>query len=139
MEAVVFDPNFARQHPCRILIAEDNPINQKVLGSMLRRLGYEPRVVSSGLEALAALHTGALDVILMDVQMAELGGPETTARIRREFPASLQPVIIAVTAHAEARMREEVLAAGMDEYLTKPISPERLKALLARWRELRPA
>ncbi len=137
VDAVVFDPNFARNHPCRILIAEDNLINQKVLSSMLRRLGYQPTVVSDGLEALASLRADGYDVVLMDVEMGELSGPETTRRIREEFPEEGQPVIIAVTAHADPRRRAEVLATGMNEYMTKPIDPVRLTDLLARWTELR--
>jgi CheY-like chemotaxis protein len=137
VEALVFDPDFARRHPCRILIAEDNAINQKVLRGMLRRLGYEPSVVSSGREALAMLQNGVWNVVLMDVQMGDLGGLETTMRIRQELPIEAQPVIIAVTAHTEARMRAEILAAGMNECLTKPIEPQRLTGLLARWQELR--
>jgi len=136
--APALDRAFARKHPCRLLVAEDNPINQKVVRSLLGRLGYDPVVVEDGLDAIAALKAGPFDVVLMDVEMGELGGPEATRRIRSEFPASEQPVIIALTAHAGSEKRAELLAAGMDEYLTKPLHFERLVGLLARWRDLRP-
>jgi CheY-like chemotaxis protein len=137
-QAPLLDEGFARKHPCRLLVAEDNPINQKVVRSLLSRLGYSPVVVEDGLDVISALKGGRFDVVLMDVEMGELGGPEATRRIRDEFPVSEQPVIIALTAHAGSEKRAELLAAGMDEYLTKPLHFERLVALLARWRDLRP-
>ncbi len=137
--AAVFDATFATRHPCRLLVAEDNAINQKVMRSMLRRLGYEPVIVSDGNEAITALQTGSYDVLLTDVEMPGLNGPAATARIRADFPSSAQPVIIALTAHAGANKREELLAGGMDEYLAKPVQPEKLTGLLARWSDLRRA
>jgi signal transduction histidine kinase/ActR/RegA family two-component response regulator len=131
--------DFAKSHPCRILVAEDNPVNQKVLSRFLERLGYQPIVVNNGIEALAVLREAPFDLILMDVEMPELDGPATTQAIRRDFPADQQPLIAALTAHAVAGSRERVLAAGMDDYLTKPIRFEQLTALLARVPELRAA
>lgn len=131
-----FDATFARRHACRLLVAEDNLINQRVMRSILRRLGFEPVIVSDGREVIDALLAAPYDVVLMDVEMPGLNGLEATARIRAELPAAKQPVIIAVTAHAGANKREELLAAGMDEYLAKPLQMERLTDLLSRWPEL---
>ncbi len=134
----VFDAGFAVRHPCRLLVADDNAINRKLVLSMLRRLGYEPVMVEDGTDVIAAFLISPFDVLLLDVEMPGLDGPSTTARIRREFPAAVQPVIIALTAHTGAEKRAELIAAGMDEYLGKPLLPERLTALLARWPDLRP-
>jgi len=135
----MFDPQFATRHPARILVAEDNPINQKVLVRTLEKLGYQAEVVGNGLEALAALRARDFDVVLMDVEMPELDGPATTRALRAELPAARQPVVIAVTAHALAGDREQFLAGGMDSYLTKPIRVGDLTDLLARLDTLRQA
>lgn len=132
-----FDPQFASRHPARILIAEDNPVNQKVLGRMLEKLGYLPASAADGLAALAALRATPFDLVLMDVEMPGMDGPTATRALRAEFPAARQPVVIAVTAHALADSREAFLSAGMDEILTKPIRLPELTALLARLPELR--
>jgi signal transduction histidine kinase/CheY-like chemotaxis protein len=126
-----FDPRFATRHPARILIAEDNPVNQKVLGRMLEKLGYLPAYATDGLAALVAFRASPFDVVLMDVEMPEMDGPTATRALRAEFPTARQPVVIAVTAHALNDSREAFLAAGMDEILTKPIRLPELTALLA--------
>lgn len=136
--APVFDAGFAARHPCRLLAADDNAINRKLVLSMLRRLGYEPVIVEDGADVIAALLLAPFDVLLLDVEMPGLDGPSTTMRVRREFPAASQPVIIALTAHAGAEKKAELIAAGMDAYLCKPLKPELLTALLARWPDLRP-
>jgi CheY-like chemotaxis protein len=131
------DATFATRHPARVLLVEDNPVNQKVATQLLRRLGYDPTVAASGAEALAILHGKSFDLVLMDVEMPDMDGPTTAARIRREFPRDTQPVIASLTAHAMSGDRERALAAGMDEYITKPLRVDDLQRVLARLPELK--
>jgi CheY-like chemotaxis protein len=114
----------------RILLAEDNPINQKVALRILQRLGYEADVAETGLAVLAALDAATYDVIFMDVQMPELNGLDATRRIRAEFPPTRQPHIIALTADATAGFQNECLASGMNDYVSKPIRIDELVAAL---------
>ncbi len=117
----------------RILLAEDNMVNQKVALRTLERLGYRSAdLAANGLEVLEALHRQDYDVILMDVQMPEMDGLEATRRIRREFPSERQPFIVAMTANAMSGDRELCLAAGMDEYISKPFKVEELISALAK-------
>jgi len=118
--------------PVRILLAEDNIINQKVALGLLQNLGYGADVANNGLEALAALDLRPYDVILMDCQMPELDGYETTQRIR-ERPDCTSMRIIAMTANAMRGESEKCLEAGMDDYLSKPVRLESLRDMLARW------
>jgi len=117
--------------PLRILVAEDNAVNQKVLLLMLQRLGSDADVAADGEEVLAALRRQRYDVVLMDVQMPRMDGIEATRRIRAEWPAAERPRIIAVTANALREDREICLAAGMDDYLSKPLLLENLRAALS--------
>ncbi len=119
-----------RRRPLRILVAEDNAVNQKVAISMLKKIGYDADVAGDGLEVLEALKTAAYDVIFMDVQMPEMDGEKTTMRIRRELPAERQPWIVAMTANALKGDRERYLAGGMNEYISKPVRTERLEEVL---------
>jgi PAS domain S-box-containing protein len=114
----------------QILVAEDNAVNQRLALLMLEKLGYRGDVVSNGAEALEALERRWYDVVLMDVQMPELDGLEATRRIHERW-SSERPHIIAVTAGAMNEERERCLAAGMDDYLSKPIRIEELSAALA--------
>jgi CheY-like chemotaxis protein len=128
--------------PLRILLAEDNPVNQKVVLFQLRKLGYEADIVPNGLEVLSALEQSHYDVIFMDCHMPEMGGHETSRVIReRESTYNGQPKpqthIVALTANAMEGDREKCLAAGMDDYLSKPTSIEDLAAALARFGEAR--
>jgi CheY-like chemotaxis protein len=118
--------------PLRILVAEDNVINQKVALLLLRQLGYAADVAADGEETLAALRRQRYDVILMDVQMPGMDGLEAARRIRDEWPAEERPRIIAVTANALREDRETCLAAGMDDYLSKPVLLEDLRVALSR-------
>jgi CheY-like chemotaxis protein len=118
--------------PLRILVAEDNVVNQKVALLLLQQLGYAADVAADGEETLAALRRQCYDVILMDVQMPGMDGLEATRRIRDEWPAEERPRIIAVTANALREDRETCLAAGMDDYLSKPVLLEDLRAALYR-------
>lgn len=115
----------------RILIAEDNKVNQKVATLLLKRLGYTADMVNNGEEVLATLQQQTYDLVLMDVQMPKLDGLTATRRIREELPASQQPWIIAMTAEALAGDQEKCLAAGMDNYLSKPLRNEELQKILS--------
>ncbi len=119
------------RHPLRILLAEDNAVNQKLALRLLRQMGYAADVAGDGLEAIAALEGGVYDVVLMDVQMPELDGLEATRRIRARWPDLGLP-IVAMTANAMAGDREACLAAGMTDYISKPIRPAELEAALRR-------
>jgi two-component system sensor histidine kinase/response regulator len=117
----------------RVLVAEDNPVNQLVIQGMLDKRGYAYDVVSNGHEALARLAAEDYVALLMDVQMPELDGFETTARIRGRERAGDHLPIVAMTASAMEGDRERCLAAGMDDYLSKPLRPDQLDAVLERW------
>ena len=123
--------------PLRILLAEDNAMNQTVALRLLERLGYAADVASHGLEALAALERKPYDVVLMDVQMPELDGLEASRRIHERWPAGTRPRIVAMTANALPEDREACFAAGMDDYVAKPIRAEELAAALMRAKPLR--
>ena len=125
-----FDPGMAARHPLRILLAEDNQINLKLSLHLLAKFGYRADVAGNGVEALAAVERQHYDVVLMDVQMPVMDGCEATRRLRRRWPEV--PRVVALTANAMDGDREECLAAGMNDYLGKPISPEALAAAL--WR-----
>jgi len=125
------DAGMAARHPLRILLAEDNAVNQKLALRLLERMGYRADVVGDGSEAITAIEDGTYDVILMDVQMPEVDGLEATRRIRATWPD--RPIrIVAMTANAMAEDREACLAAGMDDYVSKPIRVEELVAALER-------
>lgn len=121
---------FSKEYPLRILIAEDNPVNQKVVVSMLSKLGYRADTVGNGKEAIQAVIRQKYDVVLMDIQMPELDGEETTLWIRAQAGDERQPYIIAMTANALEGDREHYLALGMNDYLSKPVTLEQMKHAL---------
>ena len=128
------DAQMAEKRPIKILLAEDNPINQQVVKLMLAKLGYKPELVSNGLEALEAVKQDSFDLVLMDVQMPEMDGEEATRRIRAEVPQKHQPYIVALTADALEGRREFYLEIGMDDYLSKPMGIDSLvKAIEHYW------
>jgi CheY-like chemotaxis protein/HPt (histidine-containing phosphotransfer) domain-containing protein len=130
-----------RRGAIRILLAEDNVTNQQVALGILKKLGLRADAVADGAEAIRALETIAYDLVLMDVQMPEMDGLEATARIRDPRSSVLhhRVPIIAMTAHAMQGDRDRCLEAGMDDYVTKPISPEALATALDRWLPLEEA
>ncbi len=119
--------------PLRILVVEDNPINQQLALRMLKRLGYQADLAADGVEGLAAVHARPYDLVLMDVQMPKLDGLVTSQRIRAELPPERQPHIIALTANAAPGDHERCLAAGMDDYLSKPVSLAALAQALSKF------
>lgn len=120
----------SQERPLRILLAEDNVVNQKVARLMLKRLGYNADIVGNGLEAVKAVRLRPYDIILMDVQMPELDGLEATSQIRAMTDLPNQPWIVALTANAMQGDRERCLEAGMDDYIAKPLKKEDLALLL---------
>ena len=125
-----FDPGFARHLPLRILLVEDNPVNQRVATLLLQKLGYSPSFALNGAEALAAVARETFDIILLDVQMPVMDGLECARRLRAEYPEPKRPWIIAMTANALEGDRELCLAAGMDDYTSKPVRTPVIAAAL---------
>ncbi|HEY7545557.1 MAG TPA: response regulator, partial [Blastocatellia bacterium] len=122
----------AEMMPMRILVAEDNAVNQKVALRMLERMGYRAEVAANGLEVIGALSRQYYDVILMDLHMPEMDGLEATYQIIERWPEDARPRIIAMTASALESDREACLKAGMDDYITKPVNINELKTSLER-------
>jgi len=122
---------FAHTNPLSILVVEDNPVNQKLAVRILEKMGYRPDIVGNGLLAVDALQLKSYNLILMDVQMPEMDGLEATRQIR--MGSWIQPTIIAMTANAMPGDREECLAAGMDDYISKPVKLETFIGLLEKW------
>jgi CheY-like chemotaxis protein len=127
-----FDGELGQRLPLRILLAEDNTVNQKLAVRLLERIGYRADVAANGLEVLEALQRQHYDVILMDVQMPDMDGLEATRAIQEGWPPEQRPRIVAMTANAMQGDREECLAAGMHDYLTKPIQFKALQEVLER-------
>jgi CheY-like chemotaxis protein len=132
-----YDTHLAENHPLRILVAEDNATNQMVARLMLSRLGYKADFVSSGLLVLEALDTFRYDVVFMDVQMPEMDGLTASQELNRRFAQGQRPRIVAMTANAMEEDRRACLDAGMDDYISKPIIPNKLVEALLRCRRLR--
>jgi GAF domain-containing protein/CheY-like chemotaxis protein len=126
------DEELAVRHPLRILLAEDNVVNQKLAIRLLEKLGYRADVVGNGLEAIEALERQTYDLLLSDVQMPEMDGLEATRRILERWPDGERPWIVAMTAEAMSGDRERCLAAGMNDYLAKPIRVDELVAAIKR-------
>jgi len=126
------DPEMAARHPLRILLAEDNVVNQKLALRILTQMGYRADLASNGVEAVESLVRQTYDVVLMDVQMPEMDGLEASRRINAQWPNEKRPRIVAMTANAMQGDREMCLAAGMDDYITKPIRVDQLVEALMR-------
>jgi CheY-like chemotaxis protein len=123
--------DFAKKYPLRILVAEDNPVNQTLALRVLKKLGFEPCLVENGILATKEINDRDYDIILMDVQMPEMDGLEATQVIRKNN--QVQPIIIAMTANAMTEDREICLKAGMDDYISKPVKLEELVKILQKW------
>jgi signal transduction histidine kinase/CheY-like chemotaxis protein len=128
------DPAMAARHPLRILLAEDNLVNQKLALRLLQQMGYSADVAVNGVQAIDAIARQPYDVVLMDVQMPEMDGLEASRRIVLHGPNGRRPRIVAMTANATQGDRELCLAAGMDDYLAKPIRVDQLIAALTETR-----
>ncbi|MEP6748648.1 MAG: two-component regulator propeller domain-containing protein [Bacteroidota bacterium] len=123
--------NLSERFPLRILIAEDNPINQQLALIVLTKMGYEPDIAENGKEAVDKQQRDNYDIILMDVQMPEMDGLEATRNIRSG--QKTQPIIIAMTANAMQDDRENCLGAGMNDYISKPFKPHEIAVMLEKW------
>ncbi len=120
------DPGMAARHPLRILLAEDNVVNQKLALRLLQQLGYRADLATNGVKAIEAVERHLYDVVLMDVQMPEMDGLEAARRITTRWSPPARLRIVAMTANAMQGDREMCLAAGMDDYVTKPIRVNQL-------------
>lgn len=120
----------ANECPLNLLVAEDNPVNQRVIKLLLERLGYRADIVGNGLEALEMVRLKSFDVILMDIQMPEMDGREASREIRRLYSDSERPRIIALTADAAEDDRRKCFEAGMDDYLSKPVRAAKIAEVL---------
>ncbi len=127
------DVSFATRMPLRVLLADDNPINQKVGGGVLQKLGYHADIAQNGTEVIKALEQNPYDVLFLDVQMPEMDGLECARQICLRWNRDKRPVIIAITGNALIGDREKCLAAGMDDYISKPVRTVELQNALERW------
>jgi len=134
------DPGLAARLPLRVLLCDDNAINQKVAVRLIQQMGYRPDQAGDGVQALAQLDRQPYDLIFMDLMMPEMDGVEATRQIRERqkdparFPTYKSPmIIVAMTASAMQGDREKCIAAGMDDYLAKPVRPEDVRAVMERW------
>jgi PAS domain S-box-containing protein len=133
------DRKLAERLPLKILVAEDNVINRKLVLWILEQMGYRVDVANHGLEVLSALKKQSYDLIFMDVQMPEMDGLETTRRIIQDWPMEKRPIIVAMTANVMKGDQERCLEAGMDDYLAKPVTSEEIQRTLERWGQIRRA
>lgn len=127
----VIDPDFSRRHPLRVLVAEDNKVNARVIGLILRKLGYSHEIAANGALALEATREKSFDLIFMDLQMPVMDGLEATRRILAEAPEP-SPRIVALTANVHPTDHENCMRVGMHGFIAKPADPARIAAALQR-------
>ena len=120
------------KYPLEIIVAEDNAINQKLILRMFQMLGYTIHIASNGYEVIGILNQMKIDIVFMDIQMPEMDGLEATRRIVEQW-GDLRPMIIAMTANALQSDKENYLAAGMDDYISKPITLDQIKMRIEKW------
>jgi CheY-like chemotaxis protein len=130
---VTYQP-ISRARPARVLVVEDNAVNQLVAEGMLIKLGYEVSLVSDGRSALVRLSTEDFDAVLMDCQMPGMDGYEATRGLRTAAQGKPRIPVIGLTAHAAAEVRDKCLQAGMDDFMSKPYTLDELGAMLTRWK-----
>ncbi|MDH5559905.1 MAG: ATP-binding protein [Deltaproteobacteria bacterium] len=130
---VKYSTDFAANYPYKILVAEDNKMNQKLIKKVLSKLGYESRLAENGFEAVLALRKEHFDLILMDLQMPEMDGQEAAKMIRQESGENNDLKIIALTANIVDGIKESCLESGMDDYMAKPLRIDKLAAMLQKW------
>lgn len=133
-----YDADPVEAAPVRILLAEDNTVNRKVTQLLLAKLGHSVDIVEDGLAAVQALRETRYDLVLMDMQMPTLDGLQATSRIRASVPSDEQPYIVAITATVMIEDRAACMAAGMDDYVTKPLRSSNLHAVITAVQALRP-
>ena len=131
--APAFDPSFASRYPLRILVADDNRVNQKVASNFLEKLGYRVEVVGNGLEVLQALERKPYDIVFLDIHMPEMDGYDAALQMHKRWPDGDRPRIIAMTGNAMQGDKQRCLDAGMDDYIAKPVRIEDLRTALERW------
>lgn len=131
--SATLDNDLANKLPMRILVAEDNPINQRVACKVLERMGYQGEIAENGLQVLEKLAERDFDLVLMDMQMPIMDGLQTSRRIRETRKSAAVPIIIAMTANVAAADRDACIQAGMDDFLSKPVRVEDLQAIIRRW------
>ena len=129
----IFNSSLGKHYPLKILVAEDNQINQTVIESILLKMGFEITLAENGLEAIGLLRDEKYDLIFMDIQMPDMDGISATKRIIDIFGDDERPVIIAMTANAMSGVREEYLKAGLDDYISKPFKLEDLEQMIIKW------
>ena len=131
---------FSKRYPARVLIVEDVPMNQKIAKMVLGKLGYDSvEVVDNGFQGVERVGRGGIDLVFMDLQMPVMGGVDATKKIRENFHLERQPVIVAMTGHALAGVKEECFKAGMDGYITKPISVDAIRNVISENRNKLPS
>lgn len=131
--APTLDSTLAARLPLQILLADDNPINQRVGQSVLTKLGYQPDFAASGVEVLQAMERKPYDLLFLDVQMPDMDGLETARQIVEKWPPEKRPRIVAMTGNALLGDREKCLAAGMDDYISKPVRIADMQSAIERW------
>jgi CheY-like chemotaxis protein len=131
--AFTLDQGLGQRLPLKILIAEDNLVNQKLAISLLNMMGYRVDSVMNGKEVLDILSQKDFDIIFMDIQMPEMNGIEATIKIFETIPVEKQPLVIAITANAMVGDREKCLEVGMVDYMAKPIKIAELQRMIEKW------